>query len=230
MVRKRSKKYKEAFKQVDRNKVYHLKEAFEVLKSMANLKFDESIDTSVKLNLGKAQRIRGVLMFPNVFGKTKRVVVIAKGEKAEEAKKAGADFVGDADIIEKISKGWFEFDTVISTPDMMKDVSKLGQALGRKGLMPNPKTGTVTFEIKKAVEDAKKGKIEFKSDKEGVVGLTIGKASMDVPKLIENIHEFYHSLIKNKPKDAKGEYIESFVVSKTMSPGIKIDFKNIITE
>lgn len=226
---KKSKKYKESLKAVDQTKLYSLKEAVEKLKSFPKLKFDESVDVSITLDLDKGQKVRAVIMFPHTFGAPKKVVVIAKGEKAEEAKKAGADFIGDSDLIEKISKGWFEFDTVISTPDMMKDLSKLGPTLGRRGLMPNPKTGTVTMDIKKAVEDSKKGRIEYKTDKEGVIGLCIGKISMDTEKIIDNINELYHSVHKNKPKDQKGEYMVNLVLSKTMSPGIKVDFKNIVT-
>lgn len=222
-----SKKYQEALKKVDQNKVYPLKEALDLIKDMPKAKFDESVDVSVSLNLDASQRVRGLVSFPHNFGKPKKVIVIAKGEKAEEAKKAGADEVGDADIIEKIKNGWFDFDSVIATPDMMKDVSKLGPILGKKGLMPNPKAGTVTFEIIDAVQSIKKGKTEFKSDKAGIVGLSSGKVSMENDKLLENIKEFYSSLLKNKPSDAKGEYIRSFSISKTMGPGVKINFREI---
>ncbi len=224
---KSSKKYKEAYEKVDRDKVYPIKEAVEIVKSMPVVKFDESVDVSVRLNLGKGQRVRGILTFPNNFGKPRRVVVIAKGEKAEEAKNAGADEVGDSDIIEKIKKGWFEFDSVVATPDMMKDVSKLGPILGRKGLMPNPKSGTVTFEIKQAVNAIKKGKVEFKSDKAGNVSLSFGKVSMESDKLITNISGFYNSLLKSRPQDLKGEYIRSFSISKTMGPGVKVNYREI---
>lgn len=228
MAKKKSKKYNEAMTKIDKAKIYQLKEAVELLKEMPKAKFDESLESAVTLNLGKSQRIRGVLMYPHTFGKPKKIVVIAKGEKAEEAKKAGADFIGDTDIIQKIAKGWTDFDSVVATPDMMKDVSKLGPVLGRKGLMPNPKTGTVTFEIKKAVTEAKQGRAEFKSDKEGVVGVSVGKISMETDQLLENINAFYSSLLKTKPKDAKGEYVINFTVSKTMSPGIRIDFKSLL--
>ncbi len=224
---KSGKKYKEALEKIDRNKLYLSAEALKLVKNMPLAKFDESVDVYARLNLGKGQRVRGILTFPNSFGKPKRVIVIAKGEKAEEAKQAGADEVGDSDIIEKINKGWFDFDSVVATPDMMKDVSKLGPVLGRKGLMPNPKTGTLTFEIKQAVQAIKKGKIEFKSDKTAIVGISIGKLSMDDDKLIENINEFYASLLKSRPQDVKGEYVSSFFISKTMGPGIKINFREI---
>ncbi len=225
---KPSKKYKQALEKVDRDKLYLIEDALKLVKDMLKLNFDESVDVSVYLNLSKNQRVRGVITFPHIFGKPKRVVVIAKGEKVEEAKKAGADAVGDADIIEKIKKGWFDFDAVVTTPDMMKDVSKLGPILGKKGLMPNPKIGTVTLEIKQAVESIKKGKTEFKSDKSGVVNLSFGKTSMEEEKLKENIKEFYSGLLKSRPQDAKGEYIRSFTISKTMSPGIKINHREMI--
>lgn len=224
---KTSKKYKEACEKVDGDKIYVLSEALKLIKEMPKAKFDESVDVYVKVNIDKNAKVRGLVTFPHGFGKPKIVVVIAKGEKADEAKKAGADVVGDADIIEKIQKGWFDFDTIVSTPDMMKDVSKLGPVLGRKGLMPNPKAGTVTFEIKQAVQAIKKGKTEFKSDKTGVVSLSFGKVSMENDKLQENIKEFYSNLLKSKPSDAKGEYIKSFSISKTMGPGIKINYREM---
>lgn len=227
MGKERSKAYKQALEKIDREKNYSLEESVKLVKEFPVRKFDESIDVSVSLNLGKSQKCRGIMIFPHVFGKTKRVVVIAKGEKAEEAKTAGADFIGDNDIIEKIQKGWFDFDVVIATPDMMKEVSKLGPTLGKKGLMPNPKTGTVTFEIKKAVDEVKKGRVEFRADKDGVVGLSVGKVSMDTNKIVENVKEFYHNLVKTKTQDVKGDYVKNVVISKTMSPGLKINFKEL---
>ena len=223
-----SKKYKEAIEKVDRRRMYPVKDALDLVKDMPPAKFDESVDAYVRVNLGKTQRIRGVVTFPHCFGKPKKVVVIAKGEKAEEAKNSGADIVGDSDIIEKIKKGWFDFDVVVATPDMMKDVSKLGPLLGRKGLMPNPKAGTVTFEIEQAVKAVKKGKTEFRSDKTGVVSLSFGKVSMESDKLIENVREFYIDLLKSRPQDAKGEYMKSFTIAKTMGPGVKINFREIV--
>lgn len=227
MAKERSKAYKQALEKIDREKTYSLEEGIKIVKEFPVRKFDESIDVSVSLNLGKSQKCRGIMIFPNVFGKTKKVVVIAKGEKAEEAKTAGADFIGDNDIIEKIQKGWFDFDVVIATPDMMKEVSKLGPTLGKKGLMPNPKTGTVTFEVKKAVDEVKKGRVEFRADKDGVVGLSVGKVSMDTNKIVENVKEFYHNLVKTKTQDVKGDYVKNVVISKTMSPGLKINFKEL---
>jgi len=223
-----SKKYKQAIEKVNRNKTYLVEDALKLVKDMPKANFDESVDVSVKLSLGKNQRVRGVMTFPHCFGKPKRVVVIAKGEKAEEAQKAGADAVGDNDMIEKIKKGWFDFDAVVTTPDMMKEVSKLGPLLGRKGLMPNPKIGTVTSEIKQAVESIKKGKTEFKSDKSGVVNFSCGKVSMENEKLGDNVKEFYSGLLKNRPQNVKGEYVESFTISKTMGPGIKINHREMV--
>ena len=223
-----SKKYKQASTQVDRNKMYLVEDALKLVKDMPKVNFDESIDASIKLNLSKNQRIRGVLIFPYLFGKPKKVVVIAKGEKAEQAKKAGANTVGDTDLIEKIKKGWFDFDAIVTTPDMMKEVSKLGPILGKKGLMPNPKIGTVTLEVKQAVELIKKGKTEFRSDKTGVVNLSCGKVSMENEKLMENVKEFYNSLLKSRPPDVKGEFIKSFTISKTMGPGIRINYRELV--
>ncbi len=224
---KLSKKYKESLEKIEESKLYFLEEALKTVKEMPQAKFDESIDIQVRLNMSKGQRIRGVVTFPHVFGKPKKVLVLAKGEKAEEAKKAGADFVGDTDLIQKIQKGWFDFDTVVATPDMMKEVSKLGPLLGRKGLMPNPKTGTVTFELKQAVKEIKKGKTEFKSDKTGIVSISAGKVSMEIKELSENIKEFYLSLLKTRPQDVKGEYIINLFISKTMGPGLKVNYREM---
>jgi large subunit ribosomal protein L1 len=227
-MKKRSKKYLETLKLYDKNKKYPLDTALKILKELPSAKFEESVDISVTLNLKKDQRVRGMVSFPHPFGKSKKVLVFAKGEKAEEAKKAGADFVGDADLIEKIQSGWFEFDAVVATPDMMKDISKLGPVLGKKGLMPSPKSGTVTMDVKKTVEEIKKGRTEFRSDKSGVVNLSVGKASMEIEKIIDNIKSFYEVLIKNRPPDVKGEYVKNIAVSKTMSPSVKIDVKTIM--
>lgn len=227
---KRSKRYNEALKMYDKLKRYPVEEAIKVLKEFPSTKFDESIDMSVRLNLKKNQRIRGIVVFPHTFGKPKRVIVFAKGEKAEEARKAGADFVGDIDLIQKIQKGWLDFDAAVATPDMMRDVSKLGPILGRRGLMPNPKTGTVTFDIKEAVEEIKKGKTDYRSDRDGVVGIAVAKISMDIQKIIDNIIAFYESLVKTRPADVKGEYIKSVTLSKTMSPGVKVDTKTLVKE
>ncbi len=227
---KRSKKYKEALKMYDKLKKHTLEDAIKVLKEFPKSKFDESVEMSARLNLKKNQRIRGVVVFPHTFGKPKKVVVFAKGEKAEEAKNAGADFVGDTDLIEKIQKGWLDFDAAVATPDMMKEVSKLGPILGRRGLMPNPKTGTITFNLQDAIKEIKRGKVEYRSDRNGVVGIAVGKISMDNQKIIDNIMSFYESLIKTRPADVKGEYVKRLSVSTTMSPGVKIDIKSLTKE
>ena len=224
---KLSKKYKEALEMYDKEKLYSLEEAVDVLKKFPKTKFDETVEVAVKLKLNKSQRIRGVVSLPNTFGAPRKVVVIAKGDKATEAEQAGADFVGDMDIIEKIKKGWFDYDAVIATPDMMKDVGKLGPILGRRGLMPNPKTGTVTFDVADAVKEIKKGKYEFRSDKDGVAALGVAKISMDVSKIIENIKTYYDAVLKSRPADLKGDYIKTVAISNTMSPGVKIDLNTI---
>lgn len=226
---KASKRYQKAIKMYDNQKVWSLEEGLKILKELPRAKFDESVDISVNLNLNKNQKIRGTVLFPHPFGKSKRILVFAKGEKAVEAQKAGADFVGDQDLIEKIQKGFLDFDVVLATPDMMKEVSKLGPILGKRGLMPNPKVGTVTFELKTAIEEIKKGKREFASDRAGVVNCSVGKISMEIQQLKENIKSFIESLIKTRTPDVKGEYIKSVSLSTTMSPGVKIDLKSILT-
>ena len=226
---KRSKKYQEALKIYDKQKKYSLDEAIEILKKFPKMKFDESIQVSIKLNLKKNQRIRGNVTFPHTFGKPPVVVVFAKGEKAEEAKKAGADYVGDTDLINKIQKeGWVDFDAAVATPDIMKEVSKLGPILGRRGLMPNPKTGTVTFDIANAIAEIKKGRYDFRTDRDGVVALAVAKISMDKEKIIDNIREFYKSVLKIKPTDVKGEFVKSVAISKDMSPSVRVDPKTIL--
>ncbi len=224
---KLSKKYKEAIELYDKNKLYPVEDAIDVLKKFPKAKFDETVEVAVRLRLNKSQRIRGVVSLPNMFGEPRKVVVIAKGDKAIEAEKAGADFVGDADIIEKIKKGWFEFDSVVATPDMMKEVGKLGPILGRRGLMPNPKTGTITFEVANAVKEIKKGKYEFRSDKDGVAALGVAKISMDKDKIIENIKAYYEAILKSRPSDLKGVYVKSLSVANTMSPGVKVDLNTV---
>ncbi|MBN1899652.1 MAG: 50S ribosomal protein L1 [Spirochaetes bacterium] len=224
---KQSKRYKEATGKFDNQKKYSLDESISILKELPKAKFDETVEVSVRLGLKKNQRIRGIGILPHTFGKPKTILVFAKGEKAEEAKKAGADHVGDNDLIQKVQKGWSDFQVVIATPDMMKDVSKLGPVLGRKGLMPNPKTGTVTMDLKNAIQEVKKGKIEFRSDKEGIVGIGVAKVSMDKEKIKENIITFYQSLVKTRPADVKGEFLFTFTVSTTMGPGVKIDLNDL---
>ena len=224
---KRSKKYIEASKKVDKTKLYTKAEAIKLIKETSYSKFDETVELVLRLNLDtkKAdQQLRGATVLPNGTGKTKKVLVIAKGAKAEEAKSAGADYVGDADMIDKISKeNWFDFDTLIATPDMMPALGKIGRVLGPKGLMPNPKTGTVTMDVTKAVTDVKKGRIEYRADSFGNVAVVIGKVSFDEKKLLENLDSFVSLIIKSKPSVVKGKYIKNITVSTTMGPGIKID-------
>ncbi|MBR1414007.1 MAG: 50S ribosomal protein L1 [Bacilli bacterium] len=226
-MRKYSKKYVEASKDLDKNKNYSLDEAMKLVKSTAVTKFDSSVEVAIKLNIDtkKAdQQLRGSLVLPNGTGKTKRVLVIAKGEQAEAAKKAGANFVGDADMIEKIEKeNWFDFDVIIATPDMMPMLGKIGKILGPKGLMPNPKTGTVTPNVAKAVEDVNKGMITYKNDSYGNVHVLVGKVSFDETKLAENLSFVVRTIAKSKPASVKGTYIQNISISSTMGPGIKLD-------
>ena len=224
---RKSKKYLEASKKVEKNKLYTKEEAIKLVKETSITNFDSSVELAMRLNLDtkKAdQQLRGAIVLPNGTGKTKRVLVLAKGEAAKAAKEAGADYVGDMDYIEKIEKeGWFEFDTMIATPDMMPQLGKIGRLLGPKGLMPNPKTGTVTMDTKKAVEDVKKGRVEYRTDSYGNVHVIIGKTSFDDKKLLENLDAFIALINKTKPAVVKGKYILNISVSSTMGPGIKID-------
>jgi large subunit ribosomal protein L1 len=223
---KKGKKYMEALKLVDRSKAYPVSEAIELVKKTNYAKFDATVEAAFRLGLDpkKAdQQIRGAVVLPNGTGKTQRVLVFAKGEKAKEAEAAGADYVGDAEYIEKINQGWLDFDVVVATPDMMGEVGKLGRTLGPKGLMPNPKTGTVTFDVAKAVSEIKAGKVEYRLDKAGIIHAPIGKVSFDSAKLEENFAAIYDALLKAKPAAAKGTYMKSVTLSSTMGPGIKVD-------
>ena len=223
---KRSKKYVEASSKVE-NKKYTKDEAIKLVKELATAKFDETVELSLNLNLDTKksdQQLRGATVLPNGIGKTKKVLVIAKGAKATEAKDAGADYVGDTNMIDKIAnEAWFDFDTLIATPDMMPALGKIGRVLGPKGLMPNPKTGTVTMDVKKAVEDVKKGRVEYRADSYGNVAVAIGKASFDADKLLGNLNAFVSLIIKTKPSVVKGKYVKSVTISSTMGPGVKID-------
>ena len=223
---KRSKKYVEASSKVE-NKKYTKDEAIKLVKELATAKFDETVELSLNLNLDTKksdQQLRGATVLPNGIGKTKKVLVIAKGAKATEASDAGADYVGDTDMIDKIAnESWFDFDTLIATPDMMPALGKIGRVLGPKGLMPNPKTGTVTMDVKKAVEDVKKGRVEYRADSYGNVAVAIGKASFDADKLLGNLNAFVSLIIKTKPSVVKGKYVKSVTISSTMGPGVKID-------
>jgi len=224
---KKGKKYIEAAKLVERNKLYTKEEAVSLVKKTATAKFDSSVEVAMRLNLDtkKAdQQLRGAIVLPNGTGKTSKVLVIAKGEQAKMAKEAGADYVGDVDMIEKIEKeNWFDFDTMIATPDMMPLLGKIGKVLGPKGLMPNPKTGTVTMDVKKAVEEVKKGRVEYRTDSYGNVAATIGKVSFTDEQLLENLKAFVNLIIKVKPSAVKGDYVKNISISSTMGPGIKID-------
>ena len=226
-MRKSGKKYVEASKKVDRATLYTKEEAIKLVKDTSITKFDSTVEVALKLKLDtkKAdQQLRGSMVLPNGTGKTKRVLVIAKGEAAEAAKAAGADFVGDTDMIDKIQKeNWFDYDVIVAAPDMMAQLGKIGRVLGPKGLMPNPKTGTVTMDTKKAVEDIKKGMVEYKTDSFGNVHAIIGKVSFDNAKLLGNLEYVVNTIVKAKPAAVKGKYIESITVSSTMGPGIKVD-------
>jgi large subunit ribosomal protein L1 len=223
---KRGKKYQDAVKLVDRTKVYEIEEALELLKKISTANFDQSVEVAARLGVDpkKAdQQIRGAVVLPHGTGKTQRVLVFAKGEKAKEAEAAGADYVGDSDYINKINQGWFEFDVIVATPDMMGEVGKLGRVLGPKGLMPNPKTGTVTFDVTKAVNEIKAGKVEYRVDKAGNIHVPIGKVSFDTAKLAENFATIIETLVKAKPAAAKGTYMKNIAVASTMSPGLKVN-------
>lgn len=227
---KKGKKYVEASKLVDRAKAYELKEAIKLAKETSITKFDGTVEIAMKLNIDtkKAdQQLRGALVLPHGTGKIKKVLVLAKGDAAKAAKDAGADFVGDQDLIDKISKeNWFEYDVIVSTPEMMPELGKIGKVLGPKGLMPNPKSGTVTDTPAKAVEDIKKGMIEYRADAYGNVHSIVGKVSFDNKKLEENITYFINTIIKNKPTGVKGKLIKNVSISTTMGPGIKLNINS----
>lgn len=222
---KHGKKYNEAIKMVEKSKLYEPAEAINVLKEIPKAKFDETVELAIKLGVDPRhadQQIRGAVVLPHGTGRVLKVAVFAKGEKAKEAEEAGADKVGADDLIAEIQNGTIDFDVAVATPDMMGNVGKLGKILGPKGLMPNPKTGTVTMDVAKAIKDIKAGKVEYRVDKTGIVHVPIGKASFDAQKLLDNFHTLMEVIIKAKPATAKGTYIKSVVVSTTMGPGIKI--------
>jgi large subunit ribosomal protein L1 len=223
---KHGKSYQEALKLVDRTKLYDPKEAIELVIKTATKKFDETIEISIKLGVDPRhadQQVRGAVTLPHGTGKNVRVMVFAKGEKAKEAEEAGADFVGAEDMIEKVQGGFLDFDVAVATPDMMGSVGKIGRILGPKGLMPNPKAGTVTFDVGKAVKEIKAGKIEYRVDKTKIVHAPLGKKSFGVEKIYDNYKVFMDAIIKAKPPAAKGQYLKSIVISSTMGPGIKIN-------
>ena len=228
---KRGKKYLEAASKIEKGTAYTVADAVKLLKETKVAKFDESVELVLRLNLDtkKAdQQLRGATVLPHGIGKTKRVLVLARGAKATEAKNAGADYVGDQDLIDKIAnENWFEFDTMIATPDMMPALGKIGRVLGPQGLMPNPKTGTVTMDVAKAVEDVKKGRVEYRTDSFGNVAVLVGKQSFDANKLVENINSFISLINKTKPSTVKGKYMLNVSISSTMGPGIKIDVDSL---
>jgi large subunit ribosomal protein L1 len=224
---KRSKKYQDAAKKIDRTKKYELSEAVELAKATSVTKFDGTVELAFKMNLDSRkaeQNLRGAIVLPYGTGKTRSVLVLTKSpDKQKEATSAGADYVGDAEYIEKIKGGWFGFDVIVATPDMMGELGRLGKILGPKGLMPNAKTGTVTMDIQKAVNEIKAGKVEYRVDKTGNIQCLVGKVSFDSEKLIENIRTVYNVIIKLKPSTVKGVYMKSMSISTTMGPGIKVD-------
>ena len=221
----KGKKYTEALAKYDSHKAYTVNEAVELVKKLSFEKFDATVEIAFRLNLDprKAeQNLRGAFVLPNGTGKTKKVLVFAKGDKAKEAEAAGADYVGEADYVEKIMQGWFEFDTVVATPDMMATIGKLGRVLGPRGLMPNPKTGTVTMDVAKAVADVKAGKVEYRVDKVGNIQLGLGKVSFSNEKLVENIQFTIDLISKLKPATVKGTFVKNITISSTMGPGVKV--------
>ena len=222
---KRGKKYLEALKGYDKSMLYPYEEAVGIVKKIAFAKFDETIELSIRLKLKKAQAVRDTLVLPHQFTGDKKILVFAKGDKAEEAREAGAAYVGDVDLVEKIKNGWLDFDVAVATPDMMKDVGRLGPILGRRGLMPNPKTQTVTFNIKEALKELQKGRVEFRSDKTGVLHLAVGKVSSEVSQIVENINAVVAEVERKKPADTKGDFFISVAVSSTMGPGVRVSFK-----
>ena len=227
---KKSKRYASLIQNVDKNKMYDYKEAIKLVKETSNLKFDSTIEVAMNLNLDtkKAdQQLRGAIALPNGTGKTKKILVLAKGEQARMAKEAGADYVGDTDMIEKMEKeNWFPFDAIVATPEMMPLLGKIGKILGPKGLMPNPKTGTVTMEVDKAVNEIKKGKVNYRTDSFGNVHGIIGKSSFDNKMLEENLSAFVNTILKVKPTTVKGTYVKNISISSTMGPGIKMDLNS----
>ena len=230
---KRGKKFTEAAKLVDRTQVYGYKEAIELAKKTSTVNFDATVEVAFRLGIDTRkndQQIRGAVVLPNGTGKTQRVLVFAKGEKMKEAEAAGADYVGDAEYITKIQQGWFDFDVIVATPDMMGEVGKIGRVLGPKGLMQNPKTGTVTFDVAKAVAEIKAGKVEYRADKAGIIHAPIGKASFDNAKLEENFQTVFETIQKAKPAAAKGTYMKSVNVTTTMGPAVKIDPSTVVVK
>lgn len=228
---KKGKKYQEALKKLDADKLYDPLDAIKLIKEIASAKFDETVEVAVNLNVDTRhadQQIRGAVVLPHGTGKTKTVLVFAKGEKAKEAEQAGADYVGDEDLVQRIQNGWMDFDVAIATPDMMPLVGKLGRVLGPRGLMPNPKVGTVTMDVGRAVKESKGGKVNYRTDKAGVVHVPVGKVSFDPEKLYKNFKTLMDTLLKAKPETVKGTYVKNIVLSSTMGPGVKVDPQKLL--
>jgi large subunit ribosomal protein L1 len=227
---KRGKRYKKVLETIEKGKTYLLEEAFALVKKVASAQFDESVDVDIRLGVDpkdSSQMVRGTVVLPRGRGKEIKVLVFAKGEKEKEAKEEGADFVGTTELIEKINKGWLDFDVAIATPDMMKEIARLGRILGPKGLMPNPKLGTVTLKIGQAVKEAKAGRIEYKMDNFGILHLSIGKKSFKEGDLIENLLALLKAVVKSRPVNAKGQYLKKVTLSSTMGPSVRIDTQNL---
>lgn len=222
---KHGKKYAEALKKYDSQKFYSVSDACKVVKDLHFVKFDETVELHVALRLGKSQTIRDTLVFPNQFTAEKKVLVFCSEERVKEALDAGATYAGAAEYIEKVKGGWLDFDVAVATPDMMKDVGRLGMVLGRKGLMPNPKTGTVTNDLSHAISELKKGRTEFRTDKEGIIHIAVGKVSMEADKVAENVTTLLTELDRKKPADAKADFVRSISVSSSMGPGVWVNTK-----
>lgn len=229
-MKKKSKKYLQALELIEKGKAYTKEEAVELVKKTSTSKFDGSVEVAINLNLDTRksdQQLRGAIVLPNGTGKSKKVLVLSKTDQANVAKEAGADYVGDMDMIEKIEKeNWLDFDVIIATPEMMPMLGKLGKVLGPRGLMPNPKTGTVTTDVKKAIDDVKKGRVEYRTDSYGNVHSIIGKVSFDANKLVENLDAIVDVILKSKPSTVKGQYLKNISISATMGPGIKVDLSS----
>lgn len=222
---KHGKKYLEAVKKYDPQKVYSYAEAAQVVKDIAYAKFDETVELHLNLSLTKSQSVRDTVVLPHQFSAEKKILVFAKGEKAQEALDAGATYVGDDELVDKIKGGWTDFDVAVATPDMMKLVGRLGPILGRRGLMPNPKTHTVTMDIKGALAELRQGRVEFRSDKTGVVHLAVGKVSMSKEDIAENAKTVFAEVLRKRPVDVKGEFVRSLTLASTMGPGVIVDFR-----
>ena len=223
---KKSKQYQDAAKLVDRDKAYDVTEAVDLVKKMDFAKFDATVEVAFKLNVDTKQadqQLRGAVVLPNGTGKDQTVIVFAKGDKAKEAAEAGADFVGETDLVQKIQDGWLDFDVAIATPDMMAQVGRLGRVLGPKGLMPNPKTGTVTMDVAKAVNDSKAGKVTYRTDRDGNVHVPVGKVSFDTDKLVGNFKTIEDTIVKARPASVRGTFIQNLVVTSTFTPAVRVD-------